>query len=282
MDERQELRTLKKGLNTLCFLNQEGETTVAELALAIGVPRTTATRLLETLAVEGYIERAPHSRYYRLTSQVMRLASGFQEESILVEVAAPRLAKVGKELGWGISLSTPRASEMIVRATTNFDTAMILDRHAVGFRVPMLYTTTGLCFLALCSEPERRAVLDLARQANDPREQLVHDVAGLEAKLAHIRQYGFCAIEHPEYREGNVGVPLTIYGRVVGGIVMRYIKIAMQSEKMLDYYVPVLKQLSRDIQLECEARLNDRSGQGAEVDSEARLEFEDHERLDLH
>jgi IclR family mhp operon transcriptional activator len=171
---------------------------------------------------------------------------------------------------------------MIVRVTTNFDTPMILDRHSVGFRVPMLYATTGLCFLALCSEAERRAVLDLARQANDPREQLVHDVPGLEAKLAHIRQYGFCAIEHPEYREGNVGVPLTIYGRVVGGIVMRYIKIAMQAEKMLDYYVPLLRQLSRDIQLECETRLNDRLGRSVEGQNTALTESEDHERLDLH
>ncbi len=146
----------------------------------------------------------------------------------------------------------------------------------------MLYATTGLCFLALCSEAERRAVLDLARQANDPREQLVHDVPGLEAKLAHIRQYGFCAIEHPEYREGNVGVPLTIYGRVVGGIVMRYIKIAMQAEKMLDYYVPLLRQLSRDIQLECETRLNDRLGRSVEGQNTALTESEDHERLDLH
>jgi IclR family mhp operon transcriptional activator len=282
MDERQELRSLKKALNALCYMNQEGEATVASLAVAIGVPRTTATRVLETLAAEGYIEKAPKSRYYRLTSQVLRLSSGFQEESLLLEAAAPRLAKLGREIGWGISLSTPRASEMIVRVTTNLDSPILLDRYAAGYRVPILYTTTGLCFLALCSPAERAAVLELARQTNDPREQLVHDAVRLEASLAHIREHGFCVIEHPEYREANVGVPLTIYGRAVGGIVMRYIKSAMKPEQLLKYYIPLIKKLSSDIQFECEERLARPSGSKTQASAVAGASLEDRAWRDFH
>jgi len=282
MDEGQEIKSLKKALKALTYMNQEGEATVASLAAAICVPRTTALRLLETLASEGYIEKAPHSRFYRLTSQVLRLSSGFQEESLLVEISSPILTRLGKEVGWSISLSTPRASEMIVRVTTNFDTPMVLDRFMVGYGVPILYTTTGLCFLALCSEPERTAVLDLARQTHDPREKLVHDPARLEGILARIRERGFSAIEYPEYREGNVGVPLTIYGRAVGGIVMRYIKSAMQPDKMLGYYVPLLKQYSREIQLECEARLNDRADRSFAALPVGQAALQHREWLDLH
>jgi IclR family mhp operon transcriptional activator len=265
MDESQEIKSLKKALNALTFMNQEGEATVASLACAISVPRTTASRLLETLASEGYVERAPNSRFYRLTSQVLRLSSGFQRENQMIEAAAPLLMKLGREVGWSISLSTPKASDMIVRLTTNFETSMVLDRFAVGYRVPIIYTTTGLCFLALCSEPERRAVLDLARQSRDPRQKLAHNPARLEGILTYIRDCGFISVEHPEHREGNVGVPLMIHGRVVGGIVMRYIKSAMRLEKMLDYYVPRLKELSHEVQQECEVRLSDNSGHRAGV-----------------
>jgi len=278
MDEGQEIKSLKKALNALTFMNQEGEATVASLAGAISVPRTTASRLLETLASEGYVEKAPNSRYYRLTSQVLRLSSGFQLENQMIEAAAPLLMRLGREVGWSLSLSTPRASDMIVRLTTNFETSMVLDRFAVGYRVPLLYTTTGLCFLALCSEPERGAVLDLARQSHDPRHQLVHDTERLEGILTHIRECGFIAIEHPEHREGNVGVPLTIHGRVVGGIVMRYIKSAMRLDKMLDYYVPRLKQLSHDVRQECEFRVSDRSG----GEAFAAPDSGDHQWRDLH
>jgi IclR family mhp operon transcriptional activator len=282
MDEGQEIKSLKKALNALTFMNQEGHTTVSSLAAAIGVPRTTAFRLLETLASEGYIEKSPHSRYYRLTSQVLRLSSGFQEESHLIEAAAPKLTRLGKEVGWSLSLSTPLASEMVVRLTTNFNTAMVLDRFAVGYRVPILYTTTGLCFLALCSEAERTAVLELARQSKDPRQQLVHDEVRLKAILSRIRERGFSVIEHPEYREGNVGVPLTIDGRVVGGIVMRYIKSAMRLEKMLSYYVPLLKELSHDVQSECEVRLTDHSGRRPAAMRGVLTEPDYREWLDLH
>jgi IclR family mhp operon transcriptional activator len=259
MDERQEIRSLKKALNALCYMNQGGEATVAALAIAIGVPRTTAKRILETLAVEGYIEKSPNSRYYRLTSRVLLLSSGFQEESLLVETAEPKLTRLNKEIGWAVALATPRASEMIVRVTTDYDTPLVFNRHSVGYRVPMTFTTTGLCYLALCSEAERAALLEIARQIDDPRERLVHNVPRLEAIFAHIREHGFYSMAHPEYREANVGVPVRIYGRVVGGIVMRYIKSAMQPEKLLNHYIPLIKQVARDIQVECETRLNDRS-----------------------
>ena len=281
MDEAQELKSLKKALSALAFMNQVGKSTVSSLASAISVPRTTAFRILETFVSEGYIVRIPNSRVYRLTSQVLKLSSGFQEDSLLVEVATPLLNKLGKEVGWSISLCTPSASEMILRFTTNFDTTMVLDRFSVGHRVPMLHATTGFCFLALCSEDERRAILDLARASKDPREQIAHDPDQLEGILARVRERGFSRIEHPQYREGNVGVPVTIYGRVVGGIVMRYIKSGMQLEKMLRYYVPLLKEVSCEIQLECEERLNDRAGRSAVAMNETKIELQDRDVLDL-
>lgn len=281
MDAAQEIKSLKKALNALAYMNQEGEATVASLARALGLPRTTAFRLLMTLVSAGYIEKVADSGVYRLTSRVLLLSSGYQEESLMLEAAAPLLRKTGKEIGWPLSITTPRASEMIVRLTTIFDTSMVLNRFAVGYGVPILYTTTGLCFLALCAEPERMAVLELARQANDPREQLVHDIERLDAILSRIRDRGFSVIEYPEYREGNVGVPLTIYGRIVGGIVMRYIKSAMSEQKMRGHYVPLLKQLSRDIQIECETRLNDRTGHRYDAGAVALPELEFREWLDL-
>ena len=102
MDEAQELKSLKKALSALAFMNQAGKSTVSSLASAISVPRTTAFRILETFVSEGYIVRIPNSRVYRLTSQVLKLSSGFQEDSLLVEVATPLLNKLGKEVGWSI------------------------------------------------------------------------------------------------------------------------------------------------------------------------------------
>jgi IclR family mhp operon transcriptional activator len=255
MDERQEIKSLKKALRALTFMNQRGDATVTEVASAIGVPRTTAYRLLTTFTAEGYAEKLPHSDFYRLTSQVQRLASGFREENLLVEVARPLMIQAGHELGWSLSLSTPRGAAMMVRLTTNFDTTLVLDRYTVGFETPILHATTGLCFLAHCSSADRTAILELARQSDDPKQRLSHDPERLDAILGRIREFGFSNMEFPEYREGNVGVPVFVDGKVIGGLVMRYFKTAMRGDKVRTLYVPRLQKIADDIRTECESRL---------------------------
>ena len=87
MDSRQEIKSLKKALRALTFMNQKGDATVTDVARAVGIPRTTAHRVLATLASEGYVEKQPPSDYYRITSRVQKLAAGFQVEQQLLEVA---------------------------------------------------------------------------------------------------------------------------------------------------------------------------------------------------
>jgi hypothetical protein len=50
---------------------------------------------------------------------------------------------------------------------------------------------------------------------------------------------------------------------------------------MRGHYVPLLKQLSRDIQIECETRLNDRTGHRSDAGAVALPELEFREWLDL-
>jgi IclR family mhp operon transcriptional activator len=254
MDDRQEVKSLKKALRVLRIMNQRGDATVSDIAAAISVPRTTAYRLLETLATEGYIERQPHSPYYRLTSEVLQLASGFQNQNLLLEIARPLITGLGARLGWSVSLATPRAAEMITRITTNHDSALALDRYVVGHGVPMLHATTGYCYLAFCSDIEREIVIGMARASGDPLQSLAHHRDKLEAALQRVRTRGFCNLEFSQYREGNVGVPLVVGDRALGGIVMRYIKSAMTGQRLLNDYIPQLTDISARISDEYLAR----------------------------
>jgi IclR family mhp operon transcriptional activator len=247
MDDRQEIKSLKKALRALTVMNKKGDATVTDIAVGIGVPRTTAYRLLETLAAEGYIAKQPNSGYYRLTSAVLQLASGFQSENLFLEIAQPLLSDLGRRIGWSVSLATPRANEMVTRITTNHDTALALDRFMIGTVVPMLHATTGFCYLAYCNDSEREILVGMARASGDPLQSLSHHGEKLSSVLARVRTRGFCNLEFNAYREGNVGVPLLIDGRPLGGIVMRYIKSAMTGEKLFKEYIPLLKEVSEQI-----------------------------------
>jgi IclR family mhp operon transcriptional activator len=248
MDERQEVKSLKKALRALAFLNYHGEATVTDVANAICVPRTTSHRLLETLASEGYVEKQAHSHIYRLTSLVQKLSSGFGDSDLVVEVAQPHIRRVGAEVRWPMALATPTGCDMMVRIATDYDTPLAIDRYFIGFRTPMIHAPAGLCYLANCDEAVRASVLDMIRRQEPVSGRRVQQDAELDQRLKQIRQQGYCHIRFAEYREGGLAVPLFADGKVVGGIVMRYIKSTIKAQQLEERYVPIVQALAADIE----------------------------------
>jgi IclR family mhp operon transcriptional activator len=247
MDERQEVKSLKKALRALTYLNAHGDSTVTEVAIAIGVPRTTSYRLLETLASEGYVEKQPHSNIYRLTSQVQNLSSGFGDCDLFVEVAKPFITQFGLDVRWPLALAVPQGADMMVRIITDHDTSLAIDRYSIGFRTPMLHAPSGLCYIAFCPQDSREAILDLVRRSDPDSAALRSGGASLDFTLEDIRQRGFCHIRYAQYREGGLAVPVFAEGRAVGGIVMRYIKSTLRTAQLEEHYVPIVKKLAADI-----------------------------------
>lgn len=256
MDERQEVKSLKKALRALTFLNVHGESTVTQVATAIGVPRTTSYRLLETLASAGYVEKQPHSDLYRLTSLVQQLSSGFGDSDLVVEVAKPLVHRVGAEIGWPLAFATPRGRNMVVRITTDYDTSLVIDRYLIGFSTPILHAPSGFCYLAHCDETVRHALVSQAL-GSDPKPEVLQNgtTTHLEYLLDQVRTRGFCNILFREYREGGLAVPVLIEGRAVGGLVMRYMKSSQRPADVENKFVPILQNLAGEIAEAYRARL---------------------------
>ena len=248
MGERDEIKSLKKALRAITLLNQLGDATVSTVADGIGVPRATAYRLLRTLASEGYVDKLPGSDLYRITSMVRRLAAGFQDLDLLLEIAQPLIAAAQQELGWSIALSTPRGSQMVVRLNTDHDSPLALMRYGVGASLPMLLSTCGYCYLANLNEAEREAAIQAALQQADARIPIPFDRGQIQQLIANVRADGYCHLEFDHYREGNLAVPLLLTGRPVGGIVMRYIKSTLRNtNKLREVYAPRLMLLASEI-----------------------------------
>jgi IclR family mhp operon transcriptional activator len=255
VDTRQEVKSLKKALRVLTFMNRMGESTVTQVAKSIAVPRTTAYRLLETLASEGYVERQPHSDIYRLTSLVQKLSAGFGEDDLVIEVAKPLIAQFGAELRLPIALATPRGCDMVVRIATDHDAPIVIDRFVIGFAVPMLRAPTGFCYLAHCDEFAKQKALALSRERGIGPDQMGFDFQHFEYLLGRIRAEGFYDMRFREYREAGVAIPLTISDRVFGGIVMRYVKSAVKPVHVEREFAPRLRALGEEIGQAFQARL---------------------------
>jgi IclR family mhp operon transcriptional activator len=136
---------------------------------------------------------------------------------------------------------------MMVRIATDHDTPLAIDRYLIGFRTPMLHAPTGLCYLAYCEEATRASVLDLIARSASTAERRLTGSENLEFTLDQIRRQGFCHIRFAEYREGGLAAPLFADGKVIGGIVMRYIKSTIKAPQLEDQYVPIVQKLASDI-----------------------------------
>jgi IclR family mhp operon transcriptional activator len=273
VDTRQEVKSLKKALRVLTFMNSMGESTVTQVAKSIEVPRTTAYRLLETLASEGYVERQPHSDLYRLTSLVQNLSAGFGKDDLVIEVAKPLIARFGAALRLPIALATPRGSDMVVRIATDHDAPIVIDRFVIGFAVPMLRAPAGFCYLAHCDEFAKQKALSLSRERGIGPDQMGFDFQHFDYLLGRIRAEGFFDMRFREYREAGVAVPLTISDRVFGGIVMRYVKSAVKPQHVEREFAPRLRELSERIGEAFQARLEDQGSRPGSA-SAPRLRFD--------
>jgi IclR family mhp operon transcriptional activator len=248
MAERDEIKSLKKALAAIAFMNEHGDVTVTQVAKGIGVPRATAYRVLQTLASEGYVDKLPSSDIYRLTSLVRRLAAGFQDEDLLIEIARPMLAQAQQELGWSIALATPRGTEMVVRLNTDHASPLALIRYSVGASLPMLISTCGYCYLAHCRPADREALIESGLANFNPELPVRMERERIDRLISGVLADGFCHLEFDHVREGNLAVPLLLAGRPVGGIVMRYIKSTMRnSDRLREAYAPRLQQLAQEI-----------------------------------
>jgi IclR family mhp operon transcriptional activator len=247
VSSRENLSSLKRGLRALSLLNLREVLTATELATELGLPRTTARRVLDTLVGEGYAEKMTREHKYRLTPMVNVLSSGFSDESWIAHVAEPMLTKKTIEIGWPLVVATPSGDQMMVRVSTDRLTPLALDHFGVGFKTPMVHGTSGHVMLAFMSQQHRELTLQVIRSSSDPKQALAREDARIRSLVNAVRAQGFAHIIYKEYPEASVGVPIFLNGVARACLLMGYVKAAIKPAQIVEKYVPQLKSLAEAI-----------------------------------
>ena len=246
-DSVRPIRALRRGLGTLQELNRHNGATVTDIAKAVKLPRTTAYRVLETLCVAGYALRDPSDDRYRLTLKVRALSDGFDDEAWVHDIAKPLITKLGNEVVWPLAISTLHGTTMLVRETTDKDSPLALERYSAGVRVPVLGSSSGRVHLAFCSEEERSTMLEVLSRSDRPEDKIARDKVLVNRILTDARKNGWALFDNPSMAELNLAVPVFAKGRVLAGLVMRFIRSAMAPDQAVEKYVPFLKRTADEI-----------------------------------
>jgi DNA-binding IclR family transcriptional regulator len=186
---------------------------VGELANLTGLHKSIVTRLMATMAREGFVVQDPSTRRYMIGPMLFSAGSLYEPAAMYREVAEPVLNELAARCRYTCGIGVPIGSEVIMVAVVEAPLANgIRVSMAVGSRRPAYIGATGKVILAGMADHQVRSILgDGALQqwtANTPAtvEQLLRE-------LAEIRQRGY-ATNREESVLGSGGVAAPVVDRV--------------------------------------------------------------------
>ena len=186
----------------------DGPVGVTDVAARVGLPKSTAARMLSSLEREGAVEQVPGETRYRLGPRLVALASGLRDRRGLVAIAHPTLAALAGELGEATGLSVPdgRTVHYVDQADSPNPVQV---RDWTGSRIPMHAVSSGQVFLAHLPPP------GLARFLAEPLERFtartLTDAGALLERLRDVRRDGHAWVRE-EFAEGISSVAAPIAG----------------------------------------------------------------------
>ncbi len=162
---------------------------VAELAAACGLNRSTAWRLLSTLEHHGLIERDGVSQRYAIGYALVRMAAGKTDHSILIRTARPVLERIAAETGETVNLSIATPAGTVV-CIDQVDAAPLVGVNWLDRPLPWHCTSAGKLHLAFLPPAELEAYLAHGPfQAMTP--QTITDPDVLRSELAETRRRSY-------------------------------------------------------------------------------------------
>jgi IclR family acetate operon transcriptional repressor len=187
--------TVEKAIDLLFALHRSPSPQgVTELGRTLGVPKSSAHRLLRTLVHRGLVEQDESGRY-RVGIGLVALGVGVLEREPIVEVSRDVLEEEARILGETVFLTVPRAGAMIVLDKAEGE-GFLRAAPRVGSEVPIHATAVGK--LAMAFAPEAFPLRDGAAAFTTRTNVTVADQA---QELVRARVEGV-AENHGEWIEG--------------------------------------------------------------------------------
>jgi IclR family acetate operon transcriptional repressor len=206
--------SLDKAIDLLFHLHAAGEPQgVTAVSRALGTPKSSAHRLLATLARRGLLERDGSARY-RPGVGLVALGLGVLEREPVVAAARPELESAAAELGETVFLTAARGGAPVVLDLAE-GTGFLRAAPRRGDRVPVHATAVGRLFLALA--PDAVALEAEPFTAFTPATPRTR--AALAERVARARERGWDE-NRGEWIAGLwvVAAPVWAHGRLVAAL----------------------------------------------------------------
>lgn len=185
-------RSLERGIELLRAFRPGSELLGnGELAERTGLPKSTVSRLMQTLVATGMLQSEPAMRAYRLAPTVLSLAHAMRTGSRVLAVAAPLMRRLAEREHLNVGLAAPDRDEMVYLESIRYARRVAFRTVVSGQRVPMELTSLGRAYLATIA-PAQRAELATVfkRRRQRPWETLRVEI---DVAIRQVLMEGWCA-----------------------------------------------------------------------------------------
>jgi DNA-binding IclR family transcriptional regulator len=181
---------------------------LADICASTGLHKSTALRLLEALAQEGFVERDAGTKRFILGEESLLLGLAMQARDHVSKRARPWLVRLAALSGDTIILSARRGNEAVC-VDREFGTYPIRANYLdIGSRRPLGVGAGSMALLAWLPESEASAILAEIAPAVEARYPRV-DRALLEAEMGQAPARGHSMLlDVVVERMGGIGVPV--------------------------------------------------------------------------
>lgn len=208
------IESVDKALQILVMLRERREVRVVEVSEQLGVARSTAHRLLATLAHRGFVTRDPRTRTYRSGPELLGLAA--LGDLDLRAAARPHLQALSARLRETVNIMVLEGASC--RFLDGVDGARPLGtRVRTGDVLPAHIVSGGKALLA--ELPAREVDALFTERLRRVTPHTIVELSALHAALQEIREQGY-AVNREESEPGLSAVAMVVRAgpRAIGAI----------------------------------------------------------------
>ncbi|MFQ0815280.1 transcriptional regulator [Brucella anthropi] len=243
------VRALVRGLAVLRQINLLGEARPGEIAAALGLPRPTVYRLLQTLEEEGYVVFSSTNNRVRVTRLAASLGDCSSKTSVLCQAAGPLFSEYLPKIVWPLDLSVYESAAMVIQETTHGRSPLSVDKGMIGYRTPMLRTSAGRAYLAFIPDEERRLIIEHVIRLGQPEDLAFLESTDLDVFFRDIRTKGYATREAGEFRPNtsSIALPVMLDSSVIACVSIIWIRSALSIKDAIEGYMGLLIEIAGKI-----------------------------------
>jgi len=211
--EASPVQSVDRAVTVLEILAREGEAGVTEIAVELGVHKSTAFRLVTALENRGLVAQHMDRGKYRLGVGILRLAGATTARLDLVQESRPVCERLAQEVGETINVAV-LADGYALYLDQVAGPSALQTRNWVGQRLDLHATSNGKVLLAYVPD------VPVGEPLERYTEHTVVDAADLEKQLDEVRRRGYAiTVDELEIGLTAVAAPIrNLDGRVIAAL----------------------------------------------------------------